>query len=501
MCRTHRCVYLGSDQGLNMMSIRYRPLQNGVGDPNEATLQLWSRHGNQLSAGFVLGHNASSRWTKEHHHGVPVHCEQHPNACIFWGSVRSLRKHALSVPTYRSLCLRIALYAYVSLSVPTCALYANMRPLCLRMPSITRYRYYIDRVAFRVTGIITYRALSALNSVYTQTRRCDSLDGKAIPKDLDVLGCDTPSTGAKWVESSSPAPARILPSPTETLFASTYGLEYLYTRLLSLMAEYGRQDRKLQRYGTPALLFMLSLEADKKSASHSPVVARHKLACLPCLLRFMTRILRAAGAWIYFEKMKDISRGDRLKGKPWSSTRYRLRATAEFLDFALIRTDSSWRRQLSLVAHYQQCALYVAQGEDSTSLRPTPYPLHHILSVKDVMSAQRLSAAAQLVINWTAVASRSGLQLWGVAIATGLLFLLFLVHVLPSLLLLFFLLHANSTLLRKLIAFSSNPPRNWAWVLHVTCLGQHKALWKVDRNCAERLCASACPLRLRPLAR
>ncbi|KAI7514844.1 hypothetical protein KC347_g226 [Hortaea werneckii] len=45
-------------QGLNMMSIRYRPLQNGVGDPNEATLQLWSRHGNQLSAGFVLGRDA-----------------------------------------------------------------------------------------------------------------------------------------------------------------------------------------------------------------------------------------------------------------------------------------------------------------------------------------------------------------------------------------------------------------------------------------------------------
>ncbi|KAI7515008.1 hypothetical protein KC347_g228 [Hortaea werneckii] len=40
--------------------------------------------------------------------------------------------------------------------------------------------------------------------------------------------------------------------------------------------------------------------------------------------------------------MKDISRGDRLKGKPWSSTRYRLRATAEFLDFALILPLRNW---------------------------------------------------------------------------------------------------------------------------------------------------------------
>lgn len=36
---------------------------------------------------------------------------------------------------------------------------------------------------------------------------------------------------------------------------------------------------------------MLSVEADKQSASHSPGVARHKLACLTCLLQFMTRIV------------------------------------------------------------------------------------------------------------------------------------------------------------------------------------------------------------------
>lgn len=41
-----------------MMSIGYRLLQNEVGDPIEAFLQLRSWHGNQLEAGSVSGRGA-----------------------------------------------------------------------------------------------------------------------------------------------------------------------------------------------------------------------------------------------------------------------------------------------------------------------------------------------------------------------------------------------------------------------------------------------------------
>ncbi|KAI7514845.1 hypothetical protein KC347_g227 [Hortaea werneckii] len=116
------------------------------------------------------------------------------------------------------------------------------------------------------------------NSQYEQHFRLLSLTErcvKAIPKDLDVLGCDTPSTGAKWVESSSPAPARILPSRIYSSFRLQFLLQQALTSIIlfichdsngdavcldvwtriSLSSQYGRQDRKLQRYGTPALLF------------------------------------------------------------------------------------------------------------------------------------------------------------------------------------------------------------------------------------------------------